>query len=308
MAIVLSSFLYTCLSPPRNLRIDSNYGKSSNFSTLTKLDRPTLICHSSKKKISFMDQILDYIEGGPKLRKWYGAPDQLPKDGALTNEGDEYAEEEAMRDAVLVTDGDSEMGQMIILSLIVKRTRVKALVKDKRAAAEAFGTYVESIAGDASDRSILKKALRGVRAIICPNEGFFSDKESFKGLQHIVLLSQLAAYRGSSDVLALMIGNKRKLAEQDESMVIASGIPYTIIRAGLLENTPGGNQGFCFKEGSAAQERLSKEDAAFICVEALDTVPQRGIVFEVVNGEEKVPDWKEFFATLAEKAEQQQPQ
>ncbi|XP_042499297.1 uncharacterized protein LOC122077421 isoform X2 [Macadamia integrifolia] len=284
MAIALSSLLHSYFSPPRsrNLWIDSNYGKGSNFSTLSKLDRPTLICHSSKRKISFMDQILDYIEGGPKLRKWYGAPDQLPKDGALINEGDEYPEEEEMRDAVLVTDGDSEMGQMIILSLIIKRTRVKALVKDKRAAAEAFGAYVESIAGDASDGSILKKALRGVRAIICPNEGFFSDKESLKGLQHIVLLSQLDAYRGSSGVLALMTGNKRKLAEKDESLVIASGIPYTIIRAGLLENTPGGNKGFCFKEGSAAQGRLSKEDAAFICVEALDTVPQRGIGFEVL--------------------------
>ena len=32
---------------------------------------------------------------------------------------------------------------MVILLLIVKRTRVKALVKDKRAAVEAFGTYVE---------------------------------------------------------------------------------------------------------------------------------------------------------------------
>lgn len=32
---------------------------------------------------------------------------------------------------------------MVILLLIVKRIRVKALVKDKRAAVEAFGTYVE---------------------------------------------------------------------------------------------------------------------------------------------------------------------
>lgn len=32
---------------------------------------------------------------------------------------------------------------MVILSLIVKRIQVKALVKDKRAAVEAFGTYVE---------------------------------------------------------------------------------------------------------------------------------------------------------------------
>lgn len=96
-----------------------------------------------------------------------------------------------MRDAVLVTNGDSEMGQvcniqfqtcnrtrsvtsisctffhqitkrkksafdclqlfflliwwkqMVILPLIVKRVRVKTLVKDKRAAMDAFGTYVE---------------------------------------------------------------------------------------------------------------------------------------------------------------------
>lgn len=32
---------------------------------------------------------------------------------------------------------------MVILALIVKRARVKALVKDKRAAIEAYGTYVE---------------------------------------------------------------------------------------------------------------------------------------------------------------------
>nr|DAD49089.1 TPA_asm: hypothetical protein HUJ06_019026 [Nelumbo nucifera] len=245
------------------------------------------------------------IIGGPKLRKWYGAPDLLPKDGVLADEEDEYAGVEETRDAVLVTDGDSEIGQMVILSLIVKRVRVKALVKDKRAAIEAFGTYVESISGDASNKAVFKKALRGVRAIICPNDGFLSNVGSVKGVEHIVLLSQLAAYRSSSGIQALMTGNMRKLAEQDESVVVASGIPYTIIRAGLLQNSPGGVQGFSFKEGSAAQGRLSKEDAAFICVEALDAVPQRGLIFEVANGEEKVSDWKQCFATLIEKAEQQ---
>ncbi|XP_010273932.1 PREDICTED: uncharacterized protein LOC104609342 isoform X2 [Nelumbo nucifera] len=222
--------------------------KTANSSILVKLDsKPSLLCCSSKKKTSFIDQILDYIEGGPKLRKWYGAPDLLPKDGVLADEEDEYAGVEETRDAVLVTDGDSEIGQ----------------------------------------------------------DGFLSNVGSVKGVEHIVLLSQLAAYRSSSGIQALMTGNMRKLAEQDESVVVASGIPYTIIRAGLLQNSPGGVQGFSFKEGSAAQGRLSKEDAAFICVEALDAVPQRGLIFEVANGEEKVSDWKQCFATLIEKAEQQ---
>lgn len=45
-----------------------------------------------------------------------------------------------------------------------------------------------------------------------------------------------------------MKGNARKLAEQDESTLKASGIPYTIIRTGVLQNTPGGKQGFKFDQ------------------------------------------------------------
>lgn len=268
---------------------------------------PVFTCFASKKntnKLNFMDQILDYIEGGPKLRKWYGAPDILPKDASNLEDEDSAPEEGEVRDAVLVTDGDNEIGQMVILSLIIKRSRVKALVKDKRAAIESFGTYVESMAGDANDERFLKKALRGVRAIICPNEGFVTTVESLKGVQHVILLSQLSAYEGSSGLQAIMNGNARKLAAQDESVITNSGIPYTIIRTGSLTNTPGGKQGFSFKEGSAAQGTLSKEDAAFICVEALDTVPKRGLTFEVVNGEEKVMNWKDCFAKLVEKAEE----
>ncbi|KAF7843582.1 uncharacterized protein G2W53_000487 [Senna tora] len=263
---------------------------------------PLFVC-SAKKKVSFVDQILDYIEGGPKLRKWYGAPDLLPKDGATEEDEDEYIGDE-VRDAVLVTDGDSEMGQMVILSLIVKRTRVKALVKDKKVALEAFGSYVESMAGDTSDGRFLKKAFRGVRTVICPNEGFLSSVGSLRGVQHVILLSQLSVYRGRSGIQSLMKSNAKKLAEQDESALANSGIPYTIIRAGLLQDTPGGKQGFTFEEGCAGRGSLSKEDAALVCVEAVDCVPQSAFMFEVVNGENKVSDWKECLVGLMEKANQ----
>ncbi|KAI9119928.1 hypothetical protein K1719_009317 [Acacia pycnantha] len=259
---------------------------------------------SAKKKIGFFDQILDYIEGGPKLRKWYGAPDLLPKDGPAAEDEDEYLGDE-VRDAVLVTDGDSEMGQMVILSMIVKKARVKALVKDKRVALEAFGSYVESMAGDTSDKQFLRKALRGVRTIICPNEGFLSSVGNLQGVRHIILLSQLSVYRGRSGIQSLMKNNARKLAEQDELVLVNSGIPYTIIRTGLLQDTPGGKQGFSFEEGCAATGSLSKEDAAFVCVEALECVPQSGFILEVVNGENKVSDWKECLTSLMEKANQQ---
>ncbi|XP_050160527.1 uncharacterized protein LOC126634092 isoform X2 [Malus sylvestris] len=235
-----------------------------------------LVRCKAKKKISLADQILDYIEEGEELR-----------------------------DAVLVTDGDSEMGQMVILSLIVKRARIKALVKDKRVALEAFGTYVESMARDSKDKPFLKRVLRGVSTVICPNEGFLSTVGSLKGVKHIILLSQLSVYKGANGIQAFMKSNARKLAEQDESIMVASGIPYTVIRAGSLQNSPGGTQGFSFEQGSAAKGTLSKEDAAFICAEAVGVVPQRGFIFEVVNGDEKVSDWKEFLNAMLKKSEEQ---
>ncbi|XP_010416018.1 PREDICTED: uncharacterized protein LOC104701947 isoform X1 [Camelina sativa] len=252
----------------------------------------------AKKKISFVDQILDYIEGGPKLRKWYGAPELRPKDGSLSGDDDEFkAEEEeddldGEKDAVFVTDGDSDLGQMIILQLIVKGTRVKALVKDKRKALDAFGAYVELTSGDASNERFLRKAFKGVGAIISPTEGFLSNVKSLRGVKHAILLSQLSVYKNSGGIQAMMNNKAKKLEEQDEKAVISLNVPYTIIRTGKLENSPGGNQGFNFSEGAAAKGSISKEDAARICVEALSVIPPTGLIFEVTNGEEIVSDWE----------------
>uniref|UniRef100_A0ACD5WYL2 Uncharacterized protein n=1 Tax=Avena sativa TaxID=4498 RepID=A0ACD5WYL2_AVESA len=244
----------------------------------------------NKDDASFADRILDYIEGGPKLRKWYGAPDLLPKDGGAEDVEDP-------RDAVLVTNGDSEIGQMVILSLILKRERIKALVKDKRSTEEAFGTYVECMVGNIEDKSFTKKALRGVRSVICPtDDGFFSDPIDLRAVQHIVLLSQLSVYRNSGGLQAIVNSKLRKLAERDEEVVLASGIPSMIIRSASLQTTPGGERGFSFTEGIAAKGRISKEDAATICVEALDAIPQTTLIFEVANGDENVTDWKAWFA------------
>ncbi|MBA0623147.1 hypothetical protein Godav_008630, partial [Gossypium davidsonii] len=142
-----------------------------------------------------------------------------------------------------------------------------------------------------------------VKTTYC-KEGFLSSIESFKGVEHIVLLSQLFVYRASSGIQAIMKNNQRKIAEKDESVLMASGIPYTIVRAGMLQKTPGGTQGFSFEEGCSASGSLSMEDAASLCVEALEVVPQARFTFEVVNGGEKVSDWKECLTRLIGKTEQ----
>lgn len=37
-----------------------------------------------------MISVFNLCEGGPKLRKWYGAPELLPKDGTNVEEDDEF--------------------------------------------------------------------------------------------------------------------------------------------------------------------------------------------------------------------------
>lgn len=59
---------------------------------------------------------------------------------------------------------------------------------------------------------------------------------------------QLSVYKGAGGIQALMKGNSIKKAEQEESVLVELGIPYTIIRSGLLQNSPGGKQGFSFEE------------------------------------------------------------
>lgn len=65
-----------------------------------------------------------------------------------------------------------------------------------------------------------------------------------------VIRSQLAVYKSSSGIQAIMSSKARERAKQDEEAVMESGIAYTIIRAGMLQNSPGGVQGFSFGEVS----------------------------------------------------------
>eukprot|EP00252_Welwitschia_mirabilis_P009089 TRINITY_DN2139_c0_g1_i1.p1 TRINITY_DN2139_c0_g1~~TRINITY_DN2139_c0_g1_i1.p1 ORF type:complete len:320 (+),score=67.09 TRINITY_DN2139_c0_g1_i1:85-960(+) len=232
-------------------------------------------------------QLLDYIEGGPKLRKWYGAPDQRKREKFIENEITPGANEEnapEIRDAVLVTDGDSETG--------------KALVKDVKAAVTAFGSYIEAINGDITDKTSTKRALRNVKAIICITQmGMLLEDENLKEIKHIVFLSKLGMLRGYSGIQAALSDKARRSAEAEENAVIACGVPYTIVRAGKLDDNPGG-LGFNFKKGCAKSGTISREDAAIICVEALQSPPQSGLIFEATNGGMAVENWKELFASL----------
>ena len=55
---------------------------------------------------------------GPKLRKWYGEGERKQGNKKQSGPGDE---EEEPRDAILVTDADSPLGELVLLQLILAR-------------------------------------------------------------------------------------------------------------------------------------------------------------------------------------------
>ncbi|MCO5608555.1 hypothetical protein L7F22_062766 [Adiantum nelumboides] len=234
-------------------------------------------------KFSLGDQLLDYIEaGGPKLRKWYGAPKPDLRDGkdsdSVGNTSEESQISDEVRDAVLVTDADSVTGQLVLLSLILRRVRIRALVKDTKEMVQAFGSYVEPLVGDVADPKSLKKALRGVRAVLCSTKvhagqfdrtfrmdycievGALADKEITKGIEHIVFLSQFAAYSNVGGLVGLLNSKARRQAEEDEAALRKLGIPCTIVRSATLRDEPGGLKGFKFKQNNSKKERERKKE------------------------------------------------
>jgi hypothetical protein len=67
----------------------------------------------------------DFVLGGPKLRKWYGQEDEVRiRDGGAAEgpaESDGAGEDGGPKDVVLVTDGESSMGEQVVLQLILAR-------------------------------------------------------------------------------------------------------------------------------------------------------------------------------------------
>ncbi|EFJ27992.1 hypothetical protein SELMODRAFT_94138 [Selaginella moellendorffii] len=256
-----------------------------NLLSPVKVAVPTVCMEKGNKSISFGDKLLDYIEGGPKMRKWYGAPDvQSTKFAEDDNQDEEEEEEGGVRDAVLVTDADSETGQLVVLSLIVQRCRVRVLVRDVKLATNAFGSYVEPIVGTVNDRGSLIKACKEVRAIICPKKlGALAenDKKMLKGVEHIVYVSELASSRAARGLQSLLRSGSAQDALRDEAALAKLGVPYTILRPAMLRDEPGGVRGFKVRRVDQIEGMMSREDAALLCVKALDARPQQALVLEV---------------------------
>ncbi|KAK9815437.1 hypothetical protein WJX72_003655 [[Myrmecia] bisecta] len=260
----------------------------------------------------FGDDLLDFITAGPKLRKWYGEGERMPTDGMDMEDLDSAgvaeaeAEEEGPRDAILVTDAESLMGEQIVLQLILARAKVRVLVRDAAAIKTAYGPYVTAISGTTDDPAAVAEALRGVRAAICPGKvGALVAAATRRKLGHLVLLSSTGALQPAGFSIGNFINAEQAVLRdpQREQAVQQSGVPYTIVRAGRIRNTPGGNVQLQFTQDDATvQGDISREDLAKVVTGALQKPPRSGLAFQVVGaGPGRPPsDWSDVFAGFQE--------
>lgn len=84
-----------------------------------------------------------------------------------------------------------------------------------------------------------------------------------------------------------------------EDSLRKSGIPYTIIRPCALTEEPKGKS-LIFDQGDNIKGKISREDVAEICVQALKYPQARNVTFEVKEGEDYTGsiEWQRLFANL----------
>lgn len=274
---------------------------------------------AKKNQQSLFNQVIDMLEGGKKLRRWYGS-DSSVGDGSAeraengtentpsgygADEAGENGEEETEdvelelpRTRVAVTSANSTLGESIVMQLILAKVPVVAVCEDNESAERRFGPY----ATFASDGWSPGARLNGVRSVVVTEEceRDFIDACVRRGVKHIVLVS--SAKSASSGMFA-SAGEKIRRDRGREATARASGLALTVIRPCDVAREPGGSKSIEFAQGDSISYsgQISMEDLAQVCARALTRPPKPGqtLEFEVRNaGVGSDRDWKALFAPL----------
>lgn len=218
-----------------------------------------------------------------------------------TAEAEEAAGEEGMKPLVLVAGATGKTGALVVAQLQAKGYPVRAFVRDAAKAAERLGPEVEAVVGDLKDRASIAAALDGVDAIInaagsgapavadnLPEMVDFQGARNLAeeavaaGAGHYVLVSSMGV-TDDDHYLNQMFNNIMLWKRRGEEAVVASGIAYTIVRPGGLNDESGSAQTIVFEQGDnpARGKVISRADLARVCVATLQDEEARNKVFEI---------------------------
>ena len=216
-------------------------------------------------------------------------------------EAEEAAAEEDMKPLVLVAGATGKTGVLVVQQLKAKGYPVRAFVRNAQKAADRLGPDVEAVVGDLRDPASIAATLDGVNVVVnaagsgvpAPDDNMpehvdfegarnLADAAAAAGVGHYVLISSMGATQDDHQ-LNRLFNNILIWKRKGEEAVAASGIPYTIIRPGGLNDGPGHEQTVIFEQGDlpGLEKAISRADVARVTVAAVKDDGARNKVFEI---------------------------
>lgn len=218
---------------------------------------------------------------------------------------------------VLVGGATGRTGRLVAQLLLEQGFAVRGMTRDPAAAARTYGTAIEWVAADVRDPASLRPAFAGVRYFISAigTESFAGDngpeEVSYKGLRHLVDAAKAAGVEyvglvsagGVEDARAYIakgLADGATWRYRGEEYLRASGLAYTIARAGGLRDYPGGENGILLLQRDDVPPGLiTRADVAAVMVECLATRNADRKTFAIVNYVAVDPDgWRRQLAAL----------
>ncbi len=214
-----------------------------------------------------------------------------------------------MTQQILVVGGTRGTGLLIVRLLLRDSYRVRALARNPRQATPRLGSDVEIVPGDITRPETLPSAVGNITHIIFtagvatgPAREKLIIATEYDGVLNTLAAARKAGFGGrllymtsigvtkpslSAAVLNFVKGNTLRWRKRAEDEIRASGVNYTIIRAGFLLNRPGDGRAIEVGQESlplAPRYRIARTDVAETFVEALKHPSTARTTFEVVSG------------------------
>ena len=216
-------------------------------------------------------------------------------------EAEETATEEDMKPLVMVAGATGKTGSLVVAQLQAKGYPVRAFVRNAAKAAERLGPEVEAVVGDLRNPASIAATLDGVDVVInaagsgipaaddnMPEHVDFegarnlADAAAAAGVGQYVLVSSMGV-TDDDHALNRMFNNILLWKRRGEEAVVASGVSYTIVRPGGLNDGPGNAQTVIFEQGDMPGQGkvISRADVARVCVATVQHEEARNKVFEI---------------------------
>lgn len=223
---------------------------------------------------------------------------------------------QAGESAVLVAGATGGVGKLVVGLLLERGYRVRAMVRDEAKARRLLDSAVELVLGDVRRPETLAPAMVGIKAVISAIGSYaplgknrikdvdwqgvrnLVEASRAAGVTHFVLLSSTGTTRPEGSFLNFL-GGYLVCKAQGEEALRQSELNHTIVRAGRLQDTPGGQSKIAIRQGDTETGKISRADVAAVCVAALEHSATHRTTIEVfaVPGE-PVHDWAAQFADL----------